>query len=328
MIEIKNLVKSYGKSNAVDNISFTVNSGEILGLLGPNGAGKSTTMNIITGYISATSGTVTIDGKDTVESAEQCRKMVGYLPEQPPLYMDMTVIEYLDFVYDIKKADQDRESHIDGILELVGISDVKNRLIKNLSKGYKQRVGIAQALIGDPEILILDEPTVGLDPKQILEIRNVIKELGKEHTVILSSHILSEVSAVCERIIIISNGKIVAEDTTENLSNNLSNYNKFVVRIAGQDAGQIEKLLKGIKNVNNVEYKGEAEPGAQDYLIESEKDADVRVDLFNALSAGNLPILMLKSMDMSLEEIFLKLTAGEEAYVESVAEDKDKEDKE
>lgn len=307
MIEIKNLTKSYGKNKVLDDVTFTVNSGEVLGFLGPNGAGKSTTMNIITGYISATGGTVTINGKDNVKDSNECKKAVGYLPEQPPLYMDMTVDEYLSFVYDIKKATQDKKSHIDSILNMVGISDVKGRLIKNLSKGYKQRVGIAQALVGDPEILILDEPTVGLDPKQILEIRNVIKDLGKDRTVILSSHILSEISAICERVIIINKGKIVAEDTPENLSKKLTDDNKFVIRIAGIK-NEIEDAVTAISGIRYIESLGQKEEGSFDYIIESEKDVDVRGELFSVLASKDMPILMVKSMDMSLEDVFLQIT--------------------
>ena len=226
MIQINGLTKKYGKNIALDNVSFNVSKGEILGFLGPNGAGKSTTMNIITGYISATSGTVTVNGFDNVTESVKCRKTIGYLPETPPLYNDMTVYEYLSFVYDIKQATQAKKEHINGVLDVVGISDVKDRLIKNLSKGYKQRVGIAQALIGDPQILILDEPTVGLDPKQINDIRNVIRTLAKEHTVILSTHILPEVSAVCDRVVIINKGKIVAEDTGLNYGRTIEFYSE------------------------------------------------------------------------------------------------------
>lgn len=310
MIEVKNLTKSYGKGKALDDVSFTVNKGEILGFLGPNGAGKSTTMNIITGYISATDGTVTIDGFDNVTNPMECKKAVGYLPEQPPLYMDMTVDEYLNFVCDIKKVKDDRAAHIGGILKLVGIEDVHGRLIKNLSKGYKQRVGIAQALIGNPEILILDEPTVGLDPKQILEIRNVIKELGKNRTIILSSHILPEISAICERVIIINKGKIVAEDTPENLSKKLTNDNKFVIRVAGAKA-DIESALGSVPGVKSVDSLGQKENGSFDYIIESEKDVDVRAQLFEVLAKRDLPILMVKAVDMSLEDIFLQITEGD-----------------
>lgn len=307
LIEISGLTKKYGNSVALDNVSFTVNSGEILGFLGPNGAGKSTTMNIITGYISATSGTVTVNGFDNVTNAMECKKSIGYLPEIPPLYNDMTVSEYMSFVYDIKKAKQPKEEHISSILETVGISDVSGRLIKNLSKGYKQRVGIAQALVGDPEILILDEPTVGLDPKQINEIRNVISELGKQRTVILSSHILPEVSAICDRVIIINKGRIVAEDTPENLSRKLTNDNKFVVRISG-DISAIQSVVTSVEGVKYIESLGQKEENSYDFIVECEKDIDVRTPLFAALSENNMPLLMIKSMDMSLEDIFLQIT--------------------
>ena len=320
MIEISNLTKRYGNGVALENVSFTVNKGEILGFLGPNGAGKSTTMNIITGYISATSGTVTIDGYDNVANSMECKKMIGYLPEIPPLYNDMTVDEYMNFVYDIKKAKQPREEHISSILATVGISDVSGRLIKNLSKGYKQRVGIAQALVGDPEILILDEPTVGLDPKQINEIRTVISELGKQRTVILSSHILPEVSAICDRVIIINKGRIVAEDTPENLSRKLTNDNKFVVRVAG-DRAEIESVVSSIDGVRYIESLGQKEEGSFDFIVESEKDVDVRTPLFESLSANNLPILMIKAMDLSLEDIFLQITDGDVVLTDEEAQE-------
>lgn len=309
MIEIKNITKSYGSKKALNNISFTVNKGEILGFLGPNGAGKSTTMNIITGYLSPSDGSVTVDGFDTVKNSYECRKRIGYLPETPPLYTDMTVDEYLDFVYDIKKVKTNKKEHINNILELVGIADVRARLIKNLSKGYKQRVGIAQALMGNPEVLILDEPTVGLDPKQIIEIRNVIKDLGKDRTVILSSHILPEISAICERVIIINKGEIVAEDTPENLSRKLSGDNKFEVRISG-DRNIIENVFENINGIISADSLGQKEEGSYDYVIECEKDVDVRKELFAALAEKNLPILMVKAVDMSLEDVFLQITAN------------------
>ena len=320
MIEVKNLVKSYGKGKALDNVSFTVNKGEILGFLGPNGAGKSTTMSIITGYISATEGSVTIDGFDNVKNSMECKKMIGYLPEQPPLYLDMTVNEYLNFVYDIKKVTIDREEHISNVLDLVQISDVRYRLIKNLSKGYKQRVGIAQALIGNPEILILDEPTVGLDPKQILEIRNVIKELGKDRTIILSSHILPEISAICERVIIINKGRLVAEDTPENLSKRLTSNNKFVIRVSGEKP-EIEAAFESVSDIKYVESLGQKEENSYDYIVESQKDVDVRPALFEALAKGNMPILMVKAVDMSLEDIFLQITEGDMVMDEDFSEE-------
>ena len=227
MIEVQNLSKHYGDKKAVDNISFKAEDGEILGFLGPNGAGKSTTMNILTGYISCTEGKALIDGIDILEDPIKAKAKIGYLPELPPLYLDMTVKEYLNFIYDLKKCKLPRNSHLKDICSLVKIEHVYKRIIKNLSKGYKQRVGLAQALVGNPNVLILDEPTVGLDPKQIIEIRSLIKKLGKNHTVILSSHILSEVQAVCDKIIVINEGRIVADDTEDNLSKKLSADHKL-----------------------------------------------------------------------------------------------------
>ena len=235
MIEVKNLTKRYGTNVALDNVSFSVEEGKILGFLGPNGAGKSTTMNIITGYLSSTEGTVTVGGYDILENPNEAKKLIGYLPELPPLYMDMTVKEYLNFMYDLKKVTLPREKHIQEICRLVKIQNVYKRLIGNLSKGYKQRVGIAQALLGNPPVLILDEPTVGLDPKQIIEIRRLIKDLGRNHTVILSSHILPEVQAVCERVIIINNGKLVADGATDRLAHDLSADHRLIIRVAGPE---------------------------------------------------------------------------------------------
>ena len=252
MITISNLTKKYGDKYALDNISFNVKKGEVLGFLGPNGAGKSTTMNIITGYISYTDGSVNIDGYDILENPIEVKKKIGYLPEIPPLYLDMVVWDYLEFVYELKKIKtEDEKSHIQQVIDMVKIDNVKNRKIANLSKGYRQRVGLAGALIGDPEILILDEPTVGLDPKQIIEIRNVIKELGKEKTVILSSHILSEISAVCDRVIIINKGKFVAEDTPKNLSDKLGDNKKMLFRISG-DRKKAENILNSFDGISNV----------------------------------------------------------------------------
>ena len=230
MIKVNNLTKKYGSTVALEDVSFSVKKGEVAGFLGPNGAGKSTTMNIITGYLSSTSGTVTIDGFDILEQPTEAKKKIGYLPEVPPLYPDMTVNEYLDFVYELKGAAQKKEAHFKEICELTGISSVRGRLIRNLSKGYRQRVGIAQTLVGNPPVLILDEPTVGLDPKQIIEVRNLIKKLGQKHTVILSSHILSEVQAVCDRIIVLNNGKLVADSTSESLSDRLTDGHSLIVR--------------------------------------------------------------------------------------------------
>ena len=308
MIEVKNLSKHYGAKKAVDDISFTVKDGEIVGFLGPNGAGKTTTMNIITGYISPTSGEVIIDGKNTMENSREARKNIGYLPEQPPLYADMTVREYLDFVFDLKRAEGDKALHIDSVCEKVRIKDVSGRLIKNLSKGYKQRVGLAEALIGNPKILILDEPTVGLDPGQIIEIRNLIKELGKNHTVILSSHILSEISAVCDDIIIINGGKIVASDKTENLSKTRGKENRYIVRIKGDKTAVIE-ALRGVSGILRVNSKQSPEEGAYDYGIEA--DRDIREYMVGVLASCGMPILGLRPREMSLEETFMRITAGE-----------------
>ena len=258
MIEVQNLTKRYGDKKAVDNISFTVNKGEILGFLGPNGAGKSTTMNILTGYLSSTEGVAKIGEYDVLENPLEAKKHIGYLPEHPPLYLDMTVRDYLDFIYDLKRCKIPRKSHIGEICRLVRIEEVYNRIIKNLSKGYKQRVGLAQALIGNPEVLILDEPTVGLDPKQIIDIRNLIKRLGKNHTVILSSHILPEVQAVCDRVVVINKGIIVADDTADNLSRQLSTDHKLVVRIEGPEA-EVRKLLTSVPNMQSVVLLGERE---------------------------------------------------------------------
>lgn len=307
MIEIKNLTKKYGSKTVLDDISFTVESGEILGFLGPNGAGKSTTMNIITGYISSTSGSVSIDGIDIMDDPKAYKKKIGYLPELPPVYLDMTVMEYLEFVCGIKSCDT---SCIDTILEEVRITDVKHRLIKNLSKGYRQRVGIAQALVGDPELLILDEPTVGLDPMQIIDIRNVISELGKKKTLFISSHILSEISAVCDRVLIINKGKIVAEDTPDNLAALVSGKNQYVARIDGAKE-DIEAVLSALAGIERFECKGVGEENCLDYIIYAKNGADIRRELFREIAAKDMAILMFKSYDVSLEDIFITLTAKE-----------------
>jgi ABC-2 type transport system ATP-binding protein len=311
LIQVIDVTKRYGQHVAVDHVNFTVEKGEILGFLGPNGAGKTTTMNIITGYISATEGTVKVDGFDILEEPEEVKKRIGYMPEFPPLYMDMTVQEYLDFVSDIKKIDRaTKKRSMEKIMDLVKIGDVRKRLIKNLSKGYKQRVGLAQALIGTPPVLILDEPTVGLDPKQIIEIRSLIKELGKEHTIILSSHILPEVSAICGRVIIINKGKIVASDTPENLSKRLSSAGRLSLRVAGPEK-QVLKLVRELEGVKNAEVQGVKEPGTVDILVEAERDIDIRRPLFYALSRAEYPILYMRSVDLTLEEIFLQVTTEE-----------------
>ncbi len=308
MIEVRNLTKIYGHHHAVDGISFTVNDGEILGFLGPNGAGKTTTMNILTGYISATSGQALIDGVDIMDDPEGVKKKIGYLPEFPPVYNEMTVQEYLDTVSKLKKVrESERKKALDSVMEVTRIADVRTRLIGNLSKGYKQRVGLAQALVGDPKILILDEPTVGLDPKQIIEIRNLIKGLGKKHTIILSSHVLAEVSAVCERIIIINHGKLVADDTPDNLSKNLQGASRLQIRIAAQEKQAI-KLIRDIPGIISVQYQGEREPGTSDLIVETGSDLDVRKTVFYGVAKAGYPLLMMRPLDLSLEEIFLKVT--------------------
>lgn len=307
MIEVKNLTKRYGSHTAVNDISFEVNEGEILGFLGPNGAGKSTTMNILTGYLSSTSGTVKINGFDVLEDPQSAKASIGYLPEHPPLYLDMTVREYLNFMYDLKKCTLPREPHIAEICRLMKITDVYGRLIKNLSKGYRQRVGFAQALIGNPPVLILDEPTVGLDPNQIIEIRSLIKKLGKKHTVILSSHILPEIQAVCDRIVIISKGEIVADDTAAALSERYSDDHSLQVRVAGPET-EVKALLEKVSGVERVSVLGEKERGTVDFAVYPKEGADVRRDMFERLAARNWPIFSLQSMQMTLEDIFITLT--------------------
>ena len=311
MIEVLNLSKHYGDKKAVDGISFKAESGEILGFLGPNGAGKSTTMNILTGYISSTEGKALIDGIDILEDPIKAKAKIGYLPELPPLYMDMTVKEYLNFVYDLKKCKLPRNTHLKDICKLVKIEDVYKRIIKNLSKGYKQRVGLAQALVGNPPVLILDEPTVGLDPNQIIEIRTLIKKLGKNHTVILSSHILSEVQAVCDRIVVINKGKIVADDTASNLSQSLTNDHRLLIRVDGPK-DEVLKLIKTIPGVETAHANIQIENGVWEYRIEASEGSDIRRELFKRLAQRNWYLLSSKSTELSLEDIFLKLTMGEE----------------
>lgn len=318
MITISNLTKKYGDKLALDNISFDVKQGEILGFLGPNGAGKSTTMNIITGYISYTDGAVTVDGYDILENPIEVKKHIGYLPEIPPLYVDMTVTAYLEFVYDLKKIKSgNKTGHIQEIINLVKIDDVKNRKIGNLSKGYRQRVGLAGALIGNPDVLILDEPTVGLDPKQIIEIRNVIKNLGKKKTIILSSHILSEISAVCDRVIIISQGKLVAEDTPANLSKKLGSSKRMMFTVSG-DKEKAEEILTSFNKISNVICTS-TDGDTHTFEFDTELDSNDRKQLFFAFAENEIPILEQKDTEVSLEDIFLKLT-------DDIKEDKNESD--
>ena len=303
MVEVKNLTKVYGDIKAVDDISFTVNSGEVLGFLGPNGAGKRTTMNMITGYLSSSSGTVTVDGSEILENPKETKMKIGYLPEIPPLYPDMTVKAYLEFMYDIKKVKLPKEEHIKEVMAIVKILDVQERLIKNLSKGYKQRVGFAQALLGNPPVLILDEPTVGLDPKQIIEFRNLVKGLGKKHTVIFSSHVLSEVSAICDRIVVISNGRIVADAKTDELSTALSGKGQLLLEVEGS-ASAVSNAINEVYGVKKVSVTG-----TNRYAVDYDNNVDIRKGVFNALVKAQCTILEMKNGGLTLEESFLKLTS-------------------
>lgn len=311
MIEVKNLTKHYGDKHAVEDISFTVNDGEILGFLGPNGAGKSTTMNMLTGYLSSTSGTVLINGIDILDDPIKAKANIGYLPEIPPLYVDMTVKAYLNFVFDLKKCKLPRKSHLTDICDLCKITDVKERIIKHLSKGYKQRVGLAQALIGNPPVLILDEPTVGLDPKQMVEIRSLIKKLGRNHTVILSSHILSEIQAVCDRVIIINKGEVAADDTSDNLSKKISEDHRLIVRLEG-NRDEIMFELRKIEGIKYVRADMEREKGVYEYEMEADDNSiDLRREVSIIAQKNDWPILLMNSLEMTLEDVFLKITMGE-----------------
>lgn len=308
MIEVSNLVKRYGDHTAVDHLSFQIEKGKIYGFLGPNGAGKSTTMNMITGYIASTEGTVTIDGHDILEEPEKAKKCIGYLPEQPPLYFDMTVLEYMKFAADLKKIPKDKKkSMIEEVMDMVKITDMKNRLIKNLSKGYRQRVGLAQAILGYPEVIILDEPTVGLDPKQIIEIRDLIKSLKKKHTVILSSHILSEVSAVCDYVLIISHGKLVASDTPDNLGKLAAGSNNLNLLVKGEKS-RIRQLLEEISGVKEISIDKKSDQEGWNVTVSTEENKDIREEVFFKMAENRYPILEMQSQKISLEEIFLELT--------------------
>jgi ABC-2 type transport system ATP-binding protein len=310
MIEVKNLSKRYGENRALNRVNFSVGENTVVGFLGPNGAGKSTTMNIITGYLSASEGSVTVGGYNTLDNPNEVKKLIGYMPEIPPLYVDMTVKEYLNFEYELKKVTLPREKHIKEICALVRITDVYDRLIANLSKGYRQRVGLAQALIGNPPVLILDEPTVGLDPKQIIEVRNLIKNLGKNHTVILSSHILPEVQAVADRIIIINRGRIVADGTPYELEHgNQGGEQKLVVRMEGNPA-EVQQAARSIRGVLAVHDFGQKEPGVHEYEIDGRASADLRRPLFGIAAKRNWPILSMVSSELSLEDVFLRLTGS------------------
>ena len=310
MIEVKNVTKKYGKAVAVEDISFTINDGEIVGLLGPNGAGKSTTMNILTGYIEQTSGEVIIEGYNTLKKPKKAKMQIGYMAEGVPLYTDLTVKEFVTYMAELKKVNKkERKEKVQKVIEQTGLKEVENKLTKNLSRGYKQRVSMAGALVGEPKILILDEPTVGLDPKQITEIRNLIKELGKTHTVILSSHILSEVSQICNKVIIINKGKIVAIDTPENLENRVSKNNCIYVTVEDTE-NKIDKIKNEIKEIKNIELVQENEDKTKQYLIEADKDIDLRKKIFSEFAKENITIFEMKKADTTLEDAFIKLIEG------------------
>ncbi|MEE3427990.1 MAG: ATP-binding cassette domain-containing protein [Ruminococcus sp.] len=311
MVEVKNLTKRYGNVTVVDDISFTVDSGEILGFLGPNGAGKSTTMNMITGYISSSSGTVTVNGAEVLDNPKKVKGNIGYLPEIPPLYVDMTVRKYLEFMFDLKKVKLPKKEHISEVMRLVKISDVSERIIKHLSKGYRQRVGFAQALLGNPPILILDEPTVGLDPQQIIEMRSLIRNLGKKHTVIFSSHVLSEVSAICDRIIVISNGKIVADEKAENLSASISGEQKLRLDIEGSSSTVLD-ALKVIPGVIKIRKQHDIGNKTARYVVEYKNGVDVRRDVFKAIVGADCVILDMQNGNETLEDSFLKLVSQDQ----------------
>lgn len=310
MIRVHALIKRYGRHAAVNGVSFEIAKGEVVGFLGPNGAGKSTTMNILTGYLAATSGDVVVDGMSILDEPEAVKRRIGYLPEKPPLYLEMTVREYLRFVCQIKNVPRNEIGRrIEQVVNRVGIADVIGRLIGNLSKGYRQRVGLAQALMGNPDILVLDEPTAGLDPKQIIEIRDLIRSLGTEHTVILSSHILPEVSEICPRVLIINNGSIVADGDPATLAGELFDVSIVVIRAIGDEA-QTRNVVSGIGAVRSMQMLPSSENGTTEMLIESEKDQDIRQEIFRAFCKNQIPLIGIRVKDASLEEIFLQLTNG------------------
>lgn len=314
MIEVRELTKSYGDKLALDHVSFSIDSGQVVGLLGLNGAGKSTTMNILTGYISATDGRVTIDGHDIVSESKAAKKVIGYMPEQPAFYPELRVDEHLNFICDLKgvtKNRAEREAHIADICERVGITHMRRRMVRNLSKGYRQRVGFAQALIGHPKVIILDEPTVGLDPSQIVEIRKLIKESGRDNTVIVSSHILSEIQAICNRIIVLNAGRIVADGSPDQLSSQLNSTNRIRVRVRG-DADRAKDILGNVKDVRAVRKIAQSEPGTTDFAVTGKEGSDIRADIFRAMAKADLPLLAVSGMDLSLEDVFLNIVEESE----------------
>ena len=311
MIKVENLVKRYGSKYALDDISFEISEGEVVGLLGPNGAGKSTTMNILTGYLSTTSGAAYVNGINILDNPIEAKKYIGFLPEQPPVYPDMTVMEYLNFVYELKGCTLDREAHLSEVISVVRLGDVKNRLIKNLSKGYKQRVGIAQAIINDPKVIIFDEPTVGLDPKQILEVRNLLRTLAKRHTIILSTHILAEVQAVCERIIIINKGKLIADEKTPEITRTIEDGYQYQFKIAGPEK-EVRSAIEKINGVKSAISTGEKDADSYAFVVESERGIDVRKPVFNLCARMNWAILGLSPIGTDLESIFIRLVERSE----------------
>ena len=304
MVEIKHLTKRYGSVLAVDDISFSANPGEILGLLGPNGAGKSTTLNIITGFLSSSEGSVEIEGYDILDQPKKAKEKIGYLPEQPPLYPEMTVKKYLEFIFDLKKVRLPKKEHVDEVMTIVKLKDVENRIIRNLSKGYRQRVGLAGALIGNPPVLIHDEPTVGLDPKQIIETRKLIRTLGKKHTVIFSSHVLSEVSAICDRVVLINKGQIVADSPIDKLSEVINGTGMLTLEVEGSQ-NTIKNAIGGVDGVRRVTHTS-----GNGYTVSYDSDTDVRRGVFRALAKADCPILSMTTGGLTLEESFLKLTEG------------------
>ena len=312
MIEVKNITKKYGNFTAVDNINFKIEEGEIIGLLGPNGAGKSTTMNMITGYIEPTEGEIIVNGYDISKKPKKAKAQIGYMPEGVPLYSDLTVKEFVTYMAELKKVDRKtRKEKVEKIIEQTGLKDVEKKLTRNLSRGYKQRVSMAGALVGEPKILILDEPTVGLDPKQITEIRSLIKELGKTHTIILSSHILSEVSQICNKVIIINKGKIVAIDTPENLEKKVESNNTTYVTVEDTE-NKIETMKEKIPEIKDIKLIKENEDGTKEYVLESDKDVDLRKIVFNEFAKENITIFEMKKADTTLEDAFMKLIEGGE----------------
>ena len=324
MIEVKNLVKKYGNHIAVDHLNFTIEEGHVYGFLGPNGAGKSTTMNIMTGYLGATEGEVLINGHDILKEPEEAKKQIGYLPELPPLYMEMTVREYLEFVAELKGiAKNKREESINEVEKMVKIWEVENRLIRNLSKGYRQRVGLAQAVLGFPKIIILDEPSVGLDPKQIIEIRELIRQLAKKHTVILSSHILAEVREICDYILIISKGKLVASDTPENLERNLGDSDLIEIETKASP-DEVRRILETVDGIRSISTK-HLENGITWAQIQEKKNTDVREKVFQAFAQNHQPLLKLNPLQVSLEDVFMELTQSDRAAEEYAEKAKKKE---